>query len=243
MISVLARQLERLRDHIPIFAQQWQCVEAFMDLTHDRVAQKAKQVEEVEAEMAARQQLHAQQYDLLQERLQRQVEEARAAWQLRRRHVESCKQQEYELHQAVVAQEQQSKALKSTLDKTWRQMEEMQQTVSQARATLEARANGDWTHDLPSKSREMADQLQRHMELREEVLRAQREVEQACLVLGQQRAQSARLEDFTRRISGGGGRYVLPLPLKREAQRLLKAAGQQRDAFAAATRDSGMVLA
>eukprot|EP00435_Cladocopium_sp_Y103_P031678 s1355_g8.t1 len=40
---------------------------------------------------------------------------------------------------------------------------------------------------------------------------------------------SSRLEDFVRKISGGGGRYVLPLPLKREAQRLMKAAKISKD--------------
>ncbi|CAK9083711.1 unnamed protein product [Durusdinium trenchii] len=46
--------------------------------------------------------------------------------------------------------------------------------------------------------------------------------------IGQFTAYSLQLEDFIRKISGGGGRYVLPLPLKREAQRHMKAVRESR---------------
>lgn len=243
MISVLARQLERLRDHIPAFAQQWQTVEAFISLCQQRVADKAKEVEAQEEEIRVLQKLHARQYDLLDQGLQRQVEEAKSAWKARRRHVEACKQEEYELHSKVVSQEQRTKALKTTLEKTWRQMEDMQQSVSRSRAVLEARANGDWSADLDEstmccKSRQMAEEMQRHMEVRQELNSQRNQVQAATEVLGQQRVYSSRLEDFVRKISGGGGRYVLPLPLKREAQRLMKAATTQQREISALLQEA-----
>jgi len=233
MISVLARQLERLRDHIPAFAQQWQTVEAFVNVCQQRVVDKAKEVEALEEEIRMLQKLHARQYDLLDRGLQRQVEEAKAAWKARRRHVEACKQEEYEVHSKVVAQEQRTKALKTTLDKTWRQMEDMQQSVSRSRVVLEARANGDWSADFDestmcSKSRQMAEEIARHMEVRQELNSQRNQLHAAAEVLGQQRVYSSRIEEFVRKISGGGGRYVLPLPLKREAQRLMKSASTQQ---------------
>lgn len=243
MISVLARKLERLRDHIPAFAQQWQTVEAFISLCQQRVADKAKEVEALEEEIRVLQKLHARQYDLLDQGLQRQVEEAKSAWKARRRHVEACKQEEYELHSKVVSQEQRTKALKTTLEKTWRQMEDMQQSVSRSRAVLEARANGDWSADLDEstmccKSRQMAEEMQRHMEVRQELNSQRNQVQAATEVLGQQRVYSSRLEDFVRKISGGGGRYVLPLPLKREAQRLMKAATTQQREISALLQEA-----
>lgn len=230
MISVLARQLERLRDHIPAFAQQWQTVEAFIETCQQRVSDKVKEVERSEDEIQRLQQLHSRQYDLLVQHLQRQVEEAKSAWKSRRRHLEACKQEEYELHQKVVAKEQQTQAVKSALDKTWRRMEEMQRSVSEKRATLEARANGDWSRDLDDSDgtcRQMAEEINRHMQVRQEVSSYRSQIQAALEVLAQQRAYSLQLEDFIRKISGGGGRYVLPLPLKREAQRHMKAAAKQ----------------
>jgi len=71
------------------------------------------------------------------------------------------------------------------------------------------------------------------MEVRQELNSLRNQVEAAAEVLAQQRVYASRLEDFVRKISGGGGRYVLPLPLKREAQRLMKAATtHQREASA-----------
>merc|ERR1712203_1020 len=53
--------------------------------------------------------------------------------------------------------------------------------------------------------------------------------------LNRQRAYSARLEDFVRRISAGGGKYCLDPASKREASRLLAAASKLR--AAASTMD------
>eukprot|EP00435_Cladocopium_sp_Y103_P031092 s701_g7.t2 len=153
-------------------------------------------VEALEEEIRVLQKLHARQYDLLDQGLQRQVEEAKSAWKARRRHVEACKQEEYELHSKVVSQEQRTKALKTTLEKTWRQMEDMQQSVSRSRAVLEARANGDWSADLDEstmcgKSRQMAEEMQRHMEVRQELNSQRNQVQAATEVLGQQRVDLA----------------------------------------------------
>ncbi|CAK9083708.1 unnamed protein product [Durusdinium trenchii] len=138
----------------------------------EETALKEKEVERSEDEIQRLQQLHSRQYDLLVQHLQRQVEEAKSAWKSRRRHLEACKQEEYELHQKVVAKEQQTQAVKSALDKTWRRMEEMQRSVSEKRATLEARANGDWSRDLDDSDgtcRQMAEEINRHMQVRQEV--------------------------------------------------------------------------
>ena len=231
MISVLARQLERLRDCIPAFAAQWQAVEAYMQKEQHKVAEKVREVQALQEDTRMMQKMHSQQYELLLRGLQRKVDEAKSSWQKWQHEMEASAHEEYELHRKIVATEEQSRSLRDALDKTWKQMEDVQQVVLQGQSILEARAQGNWSMEDPSEEptaaaelRHMEQELKRHIGVREQIKLCHAQLEEADKAMAEQHAYAARLEQFIRKISGGGGRYVLPTALKREAQRHLKMA-------------------
>ncbi|CAE7784798.1 PP5 [Symbiodinium necroappetens] len=235
MIAVLARQLERLRDCIPDFALQWQAVEIHLQNLEEKLQAKRREVLAWEEDTRMMQETQDQQYQLLLRGLQRKVDDARSSWLKQQRKMEDSAREEYELHKALVAKDEEAKSLKDVLKKTWEQMEDVQQMVLQNQSVLEARLQGNWSVDDPaedptaaSERRHMDAELQRQVEVRGQLKLCNAQLEEADRAMSEQHAYAARLEEFIRKITGGGGRYVLPTALKREGQRHVAMASKMR---------------
>ena len=235
MIAVLARQLERLRDSIPDFALQWQAVEIHLQNLEEKLQAKRREVLAWEEDTRMIQETQDQQYQLLLRGLQRKVDDARSSWLKQQQKMEASAREEYELHKALVAKDEEAKSLKDVLKKTWEQMEDVQQMVLQNQSVLEARLQGNWSVDDPaedptaaSERRHMDAELQRQIEVRGQLKLCNAQLQEADKAMSEQHAYAARLEEFIRKITGGGGRYVLPTALKREGQRHVAMASKMR---------------
>ncbi|CAE7204301.1 zdhhc15b [Symbiodinium natans] len=213
------------------------CIES----TAEPTCIEQQQVESLEASTRTVQSTHDQQYKLLLQGLQRKVEEAKNSWHEQQLRMQVSAQEEYELHKKIVASDEQTKSFKDALEKLWQQMEGVQQVVVQTQSILEARSQGNWSVEDPSEEpaaafarQHMETEMQRHIEVREQIKLCNAQLREADNAMAEQHAYASRLEQFIQKISGGGGRYVLPTALKREAQRHLKMASVLR---ASAARD------
>jgi len=234
MISTLTRQLERFREFIPAFAAQRRAVKELLEMKQQMLSEKIEEVERTHAHKLMLERVHEQQYDLLVHGLERQIQDAKTTSEERRWQLERSFQEEADLARVQAGHEEQNRAIRAALDKTLQQMESVQQAIIQA----EARANTTWEpedKELPllAKKYRQRDATARHQKQVQEKQRLTRiQLQEADEELASRRDYAKRLEDFIRKISGGGGRYVLPPKMKREAHRLIHAASKLRAAAA-----------
>lgn len=239
ILSVLARQLERFREQIPAFAAQRNAVHAYLSAKQRAVAEKVKEVERCQEQKLLVERSHVQQYELLVHGLQRQAEESSLAAEDMRRQLGASFQEESDLSRQIAGQEEQNKGLRAALDKTLSQMEGVQQSVLQIEVKGQNAFDLD-EKDLPELAKmyqQMDSSSREQTQVREQMRLTRVQMREDEEALEEQRAYARRLEEFIRRISGGGGRYVLPAPMKREASRLLNVASKLRASAARAAAE------
>merc|ERR1712039_922323 len=129
--------------------------------------------------------------------------------------------------------------LRTTLDQTVAQLNEVTSNMQQCEIQVQEWNSGRMPDSASPEMQVTVSRMEDTMRHREQIAlqtRATRaEVMLAHEELNRQRAYSAKLEDFVRRISAGGGKYCLDPGSKREASRLLAAASKLR--AAASTMD------
>merc|ERR1712039_81142 len=124
--------------------------------------------------------------------------------------------------------------LRTTLDQTVAQLNEVTSNMQQCEIQVQEWNSGRMPDSASPEMQVSVSRMEDTMRHREQIAlqtRATRaEVMLAHEELNRQRAYSAKLEDFVRRISAGGGKYCLDAASKREANRLLSAANRLRSA-------------
>eukprot|EP00930_Biecheleria_cincta_P045205 TRINITY_DN31166_c0_g1_i1.p1 TRINITY_DN31166_c0_g1~~TRINITY_DN31166_c0_g1_i1.p1 ORF type:complete len:771 (+),score=117.31 TRINITY_DN31166_c0_g1_i1:124-2436(+) len=232
LLSVLARQMERFREHVPAFAAQRNAVKALLAGKQRTLLEKTKEVEQCREQKLVFQRAYGQQYQLLVHGLQRQIQEAKAVSEDRRRQLEASLQGESDFARKIAGQKGQTEALRSAVDKTISQIEKVQQVVTQTEARAHWEPEEQELPELAKMYRQIEAHLREQKQVQEQVRLSRihlRESEEALL---EQRAYAKYLEDFIRKISAAGGRYVMPPIMRREAHRLLNSAAKLRAAAA-----------
>lgn len=228
LLSVLARQLEEFREHVPAFAAQRNAVKVLLEGKQRTLLERTKEVEHCREQKIVLQRAYAQQYQLLVHGLQRQFQEAKAVSEDRRRQLEASLQGESDFARKIAGQKGQTEALRSAVDKTISQIEKVQQAVTQT----EARAHWEpEEQDLPELTkvyRQIEARLREQKQMQERVRLTRVDLRESDEALLEQRAYAKYLEDFIRKISAAGGRYVMPPNMRREAHRLLNSAAKLR---------------
>merc|ERR1712194_80261 len=164
--------------------------------------------------------------------------------QVKRRELERSLEEERKTTQVLAEEESRNLRLRTTLDQTVAQLEEVKSSMQQCEAQVQEWNSG---RPLDQSSPELQvamsriEDATRHRE--QTRLQAQATLAEVMLAqeeLTRQRAYSARLEDFVRRLSSGGGKYCLDPPSKKEASRLLATAGKLRAAASAVDMIGGI---
>lgn len=240
LLSVLARQLERFREHIPAFAAQRNAVKALLAAKQRALVEKTQEVEHCREQKLALERAYAQQYQLLVHGLQRQIQEAKAESEDRRRQLEASLHAESDLARKITGQKGQTEALRSAVDKTISQIEKVQQAVLQTEARAHWEPEEQDLPELAKMYRRIDDSLREQKQMQEQLRLTRVDLRESEEALLEQRAYAKYLEDFIRKISAAGGRYVMPPIMRREAHRLQNAAAKLRAAAAreAAERDA-----
>lgn len=240
LLSVLARQLERFREHMPAFAAQRNAVKALLAARQRELAEKTMEVEYAREQKLAFERAYAQQYQLLVHGLQRQIQEERAVSEDRRLQLEASLQAETDIARKITGQKGQIEALRSAVDKTISHIEKVQQAVLQTEAKAHWEPEEQDLPELAKMLRRVDDGVREQKQVQEQLRLSRVDLRESEEALLEQRAYAKYLEDFIRKISAAGGRYVLPPQMRREGHRLQNAAAKLRAAAAreAAERDA-----
>merc|ERR1712083_1229329 len=130
----------------------------------------------------------------------------------------------------LAEEEAKNMRLRTTLDKTVAQLDEVKTNMQACEIQVHEWKSGRPLDAISPELQVTMSRIEDTMRHREQV-RLQTRATRAEVMLAQeeltkQRAYSAQLEDFVRRVSTGGGRYCLDPASKREATRLLAAANR-----------------
>jgi len=232
MISVLARQLERLRERAPLWVAQREALAVVVAKQAHNLASLTSDVEKGHVERESIQKILSQKYDALVRGLHREQEKAQASAQEKRRELEKSIELERETTQILGEEEAKNRALKCTLERTMAQLETVKADMMQCQAAAEARGLEIVAGAVPrlqAQQRQIDAAKHEKEQLRNESSVTLQEIAGLAEELHRQRAFTARLEEFVRRLTGNGApaRYVLDPSLKKEAARLLAATSRR----------------
>merc|ERR1712032_1772006 len=175
---------------------------------------------------------YTQKYDALVRGLSEEQDKALLRAQEKRRELERSLEEERKTTQVLAEEEAKNLRLRTTLDQTVAQLNEVTSNMQQCEIQVQEWNSGRQPDSVSPELQVTASRMEDTMRHREQIAlqtRATRaEVMLAYEELNRQRAYSAKLEDFVRRISAGGGKYCLDPGSKREANRLLAAANRLR---------------
>jgi len=236
LTSILGRQLERYRELVPSWNAQKQAVRCVVARKEQVAEQKRREVEALAEEREDTDRLYQERYDTLCKGLAQECEQAKASSEDQREALERSLAEEAKVMQTLREQDARHEQLKSSLDQTQKQLDEVNANMHKCQEIID-----EWNREQPppdpASSPELlhaAHRIQDTLKARDQI-RSQAQTMRAEALLAQeelrrQRAYSTRMEDFVRRVSSGGGRYVLNGTTKREAARLLYAAARLRSA-------------
>eukprot|EP00421_Protoceratium_reticulatum_P066511 CAMPEP_0168410732 /NCGR_PEP_ID=MMETSP0228-20121227/27842_1 /TAXON_ID=133427 /ORGANISM="Protoceratium reticulatum, Strain CCCM 535 (=CCMP 1889)" /LENGTH=241 /DNA_ID=CAMNT_0008424467 /DNA_START=59 /DNA_END=781 /DNA_ORIENTATION=- len=208
-----------------------QCVVA----RKEQVVQEKKR--EVEQHLDDRQQIERtfeQKYDAICRGLARERDQAETKREAQKRELERVVEEEQKTTQAVSNEEAKCEKLRTSLEQTVAQLDEVRTNIANCQALVD-----EWSRGPPALAaspevlhtmRRIEDTLRARDQLRAQQQTVRAEALLAEDEITRQRAYTMKLEDFVRRISSGGGRYILDAPSRREATRLLAAAARLRAA-------------
>jgi len=181
--------------------------------------------------------------------LARERERALADSQARRVELDRSIEEEHETTEMLAAAENKNEALRTTLDQTVAQLNNVRTEAIQFEAEAQAARNGVLPQDrvtsvlgkkAAAQATELAQAVQqieirqtRKEQLINEVDAIKVAILKAQEELNTQRSTSSSLEDFIRKIALGSGGYVLDQPTRKEASALLAMVANLREAEAA----------
>lgn len=233
LTSTLGRQLERYRELVPTWNAQKQALHCAVKRREQVADQRRKEVEALVEERDQADRLYEQRYDALCRGMSHQREEAAAQEVVARQELERSKEEEEKATQVLKEEDNRHANLKASLDQTVAQLDVVNDNMHKCKEIINewaSRPPADPAPELITTMRQIEDTLKAREQIRSQSRTIRAEVMLAQDELQRQRAYSTRMEDFVRRVSAGGGRYILHPASKREAARLLAAASKLRTA-------------
>jgi len=233
LTSTLGRQLERFREVVPVWNAQKQALQCALTRKEQVVQQQRKEVEALVAEREQTDRLYADRFDALCRGLAHERDKAAGQGVEAEKQLERSRQEEAVTTQALTEEDNRHAKLKSSLDQTVAQLDEVNANMEKCKAIIDEWANQppeDPTPEMMQTLRQIEDTLKAREQIRSQARTIRSEVMLAQDELQRQRSYSQRMEEFVRKVSSGGGRYVIHPSNKREAARLLAAAARLRAA-------------
>jgi len=217
-----------------VWGEQSKAVRCVLARKEQEVQAKNAEVDQLLAARETAEKAYRQKYDALVRGLSEEQEKALARAQDKRRELERSLEEERKATQLLAEEESKNMRLRMTLDQTVAQLEEVKTNMQQCEVQVHEWNTGR-ASDSASPEVQVATSRQEDATRHKEQVRLQTKATLAELMLAQeelnrQRAYSARLEDFVRKVSTGGGKYCLDPASKREANRLLAASNRLRSA-------------
>lgn len=234
LTCILGRQLERYREMSHVWGEQSEAVRCVLSRKDQDVQAKNAEVNQLLADRERAEKAYTQKYDALVRGLSEEQDKALIRAQEKRRELERSLEEERKTTQVLAEEESKNLRLRTTLDQTVAQLDEVTSNMQQCEMQVH-----EWNSGRPLElaspelqvTMSRIEDASRHREqIRLQSKATLAEVMLAQEELNRQRAYSARLEDFVRRVSAGGGKYCLDAASKREACRLLTAANRLRAA-------------
>lgn len=232
LMCALARQLERYRECSYAWQAQQEAVDVILHEQSQCVSVANKEVDRLVVEREQLDKTYAQKYDALVKGLHREQEKARDSAIAKRKELERSLELERETTQILGEEEAKNRALRCTLDRTVDQLNIVKSEMLQCQAAAEARGlefTAGTQPRLQMTRQTIERSLQEKEQLRHEAQVTEGEVAIMQAELRRQRAYTARLADFLRRLtSAPQARYLLDAALRRDAQKLLVADDRRR---------------
>jgi len=195
------------------------------------VVEASGDVERLLVEREHLEKAYAQKYDSLVRGLHREQEKARDTAAEKRKELERSLELERETTQILGEEEGKNRALRCTLDRTVAQLNAVKTEMLQYQAAAEARGiqfTAGATPRLQMTHAKIEASLREKDELREETAAMEEEAMAVQAELRRQRAYTAKLEDFLRRLtSGPQSRHLVDQSSRKEATRLLNIAARR----------------
>jgi chromosome segregation ATPase len=239
MISILSRQLERHRDLLPAWVEQRNAVRIIVGRVQRELQKRSADIEKLLSEREQIEKFYTQKYDALVRGLSREQEQAASNAQAKKRELDRSLKLEHEVTHELVAQERKVEKLRSTLDQTVSQLESVQTDMQKYQEEKRRQDAQRSSHQVPSEleiARSRIEVLTKERDIKvAEKHSTQAAIDKARYQLVQQRMQSAKMEDFLRRLlqSGSAAQYVLDPTTKRDAKNVLASSGKTHSGISA----------
>lgn len=229
-MATLARQLERYREQLPAWIEQRTAVQTV-------VARKERVLEDWEAEVdhlrGARfviERAYTAKHEVLVRAFELEVHKAAGGTDTLRVELERSLELERLTTRVLDEGETKGRALRATLDQTVTQLDHVRSAIVQCQVAAQPLVSEKPSQELQYALRRVEATRKQWDRVRAEHRVVQAEVQDAQAELLMQRSYSERLEAFVRRVSSGGGRYMLDPVTKKDAARLLARASRMRAA-------------
>jgi len=234
LISILSRQLERHREQLSTWEQQRRAVRTVVERRDQVVRQKKEEVDRLLEDRQRTERSFQKKYDDLCRGLALEREKADARAQEQNSELERAADEERRATQALSEEEARHGNLRSSLDQTVAQLDEVRTNMQQCQAIVDEWSRSPQPEPMSPELLHAVHRIEDTLKAREQIRSQARTVRAEVLLaqeeLARQRTYSMKMEDFVRRVSSGGGRYVLDAASKREATRLLAATSRLRTA-------------
>jgi len=234
MISILARQLERNRDVLPVWVEQRSALRVVVSRVERQLQKRSGDIDRLLAEREEIEKFYTQKYDSLVRCLSQEQEKAVASVQAKKRELQRSLEMEQETTKDLLEEEKRNEELRISLDMTVTQLEHVQAQVIGFEAESTPRQGTDdrrgffmqASPDLLHAKGRIEDTLKEKEQTSAERSATKADLLKVKAELEQQRAHSGKLEDFVRKITQGNSTtgYLLDPASKREASAILTSA-------------------
>lgn len=217
ILSVLARQLERFRECIPAWGAQRRAVIRVVARKERELRERAEEVEREKEDIERLVSSNAKQYSDLAKALEAQEQDNIGRRSRTSAALERALQAENDAKRVLADEEERYRQLRETLDRTVKQLEQVKSDTQKAEALLAE----PFSSEIASSYRQLEKATEEKQQVCSQHAAVLKELKQLERALVEQQSYSVHLEKFAKRVSAGGGRYVLDPALKRRASKLL----------------------
>lgn len=223
LLSTLARQLERYRELLPLWAEQRKAISCIMEQTERTLDDHKRKAAFLLEERERLDRVYNQKYEALVAHLSKAQGEVATATQNKKNELKKELEDEHEITERLRCEEAKNKALQNTLDQTVSRLSSVRDELQQCQAavaSLTGPQKSSMRPELALAAQRAEATRQEREEVRSQTLAARQESERyqdesKCL-----KQNIEKMEAFLRRLATSA-QYNIDKKTKRDAQKLL----------------------